>query len=283
MTGLCLPAYGKINLSLDVLGLQAGGYHRLSSVMQSIKLSDELIFNLNPSREINFTCTDPSLANEENLVVKAARLLQERFGVDQGVDIHLIKKLPVQAGLGGGSSDAAVTLRALNFLWQLGLSTSSLISLGRQLGADIAFCLVGGTVLAQGIGEKLTILPPAPELWVVLVKPDVGLSAGQVYRYWDELKCDSGKYTPGVLKSIENGDRQDLMQAMGNDLEEAVRLLVPEVEDILQELQQAGAVKAMVSGSGPTVLGFVERQEEAKALAEKLRSKYSEIHITHTI
>lgn len=283
MTGLCLPAYGKINLSLDVLGLRADGYHQLSSVMQSIKLSDELIFHLNSSGEINFTCTDPNLANEGNLVVKAARLLQERFGVEQGADIHLIKKLPVQAGLGGGSSDAAVTLRALNYLWKLGLSTSNLISLGSQLGADIAFCLVGGTVLAQGIGEKITILPPAPELWVVLVKPGVGLSAGQVYRSWDYLKCATGRFTPGVLKSIDQGDRQQLMKAMGNDLEMVVKSLVPEVEDILQKLQQEGAVKAMVSGSGPTVLGFVERQEEAEALAEKLRSKYSQIYITHTI
>lgn len=283
MTGLSVPAYGKINLSLDVLGLQADGYHQLSSVMQSIKLSDELIFSLNSSGEINFTCTDPNLANEENLVVKAARLLQERFGVDQGADIHLIKHLPVQAGLGGGSSDAAVTLRALNYLWKLGLSTSSLISLGSQLGADIAFCLVGGTVLAQGIGEKIAILPPVPELWMVLVKPDVGLSAGQVYRCWDDLRSETGNYTPGVLESIAKGDRQQLLQTMGNDLEKAVMLLAPEVQDILRELQEAGAAKAMVSGSGPTVMGFVEGRAAAEAIAEKLRTKFSEIFITHTI
>ncbi|HHW06851.1 MAG TPA: 4-(cytidine 5'-diphospho)-2-C-methyl-D-erythritol kinase [Clostridia bacterium] len=283
MSGLKLPACGKINLSLDVLARRADGYHELSSVMQSIGLADELCFQLNLAGDVNFECTDPGLAHGENLVVKAARLLKERFGVDRGVDIHLRKKLPVAAGLGGGSSDAAVTLKALNHLWGLGLSISHLVSLGRELGADVPFCLLGGTALAQGIGETITILPPVPRLWLVLVKPAVGLRAGQVYRRWDELQYRTNRYTPGVLKAIDQGDREQVLQAVGNDLERVVRSLVPEVEEILRKLVEAGAAKAMVSGSGPTVLGFVETREQAAALCRKLSNAYPEVYFTHTI
>lgn len=283
LNNLRLRAYGKINLSLDVLGLRPDGYHELSSVMQSIGLADDLVFRPNTSGEINFDCTDPALAGEDNLVVKAARLLKERFGVARGVDIHLVKKLPVAAGLGGGSSDAAVTLQALNYLWDLGLPLSHLVALGRELGADVPFCLVGGTALAQGIGERLTILPPLPRLWLVLVKPGIGLTAGEVYRRWDELEYRTDGYTAGVLRAIERGDREQLLQAMGNDLERVVRGLVPEVVQIFRELADGGAARALVSGSGPTVLGFVESEEEAAALCRKLSRKYPEVYVTHTI
>lgn len=277
------PAYGKINLSLDVLARRPDGYHELSSVMQSIHLADELVFRPNTSGAINFSCSDPALAGEDNLVVKAARLLKERFGLNAGVDIHLVKKLPVAAGLGGGSSDAAVTLKALNHLWGLELPLSHLVALGRELGADVPFALVGGTALAQGIGERITILPPVPRLWLVLVKPSVGLRAGEVYRRWDEGRYRSGEFTAGVLKALERGDRKELLQALGNDLERVVQALVPEVAVIMRELAEAGVAKALVSGSGPTVLGFVESETQAAALCRELSRKYPEVYCTHTI
>lgn len=283
MTSLRLQAWGKINLSLDVLHLRPDGYHELATVMQSIKLADNLTFHLNNSGQIRLECDNPELATDDNLVVKGARLLQERFCPDRGVDIFLEKKLPVAAGLGGGSSDAAVTLKALNYLWDLGLSTSALVSLGSQLGADVPFCLVGGTVLARGIGEQLTLLKPAPKSWLVLVKPVSGLSAGAVYKHWDCRGWQSKNYTPGVVEALEKGDPHSLAAAAGNDLERAVVSLQPEVEEIREELLDRGALKAMVSGSGPTVVGFVTSEEQGVILARDLKNKYHEVYVTHTI
>lgn len=284
MTGITLTAYGKINLSLDVLHLRADGYHELATVMQSIALGDSLAFQVNDTGNVNLECNRPELANSENLVVKGARLLRERYCPERGVDILLEKRLPVAAGLGGGSSDAAATLKALNHLWGLGLSTSSLIVIGAELGADVPFCLVGGTVLAQGIGDKLTLLKPAPTLWLVLVKPPGGLRAGEVYQCWDAGKWESSHYTPGVLAALEGGaPPYRLLQKVGNDLERAVKSLLPEAEEIEQDLLQGGALKAMVSGSGPTIIGFVADEEQAIKLANSLSNKYPEVHVTHTI
>jgi 4-diphosphocytidyl-2-C-methyl-D-erythritol kinase len=283
LTGLRLKAWGKINLSLDVLHLRPDGYHQLATVMQSIGLADSLTFQLNDSGRIRLDCNYPQLANDDNLVVRGAKLLQERFCPEQGVDIYLEKKLPVAAGLGGGSSDAAATMKALNYLWGLDLSTSALISLGSKLGADVPFCLVGGTALAQGIGDELTLLKPAPKIWLVLVKPATGLSAGEVYKHWDALAWDSNNYTPGVIKALERGDIHFLAEAVGNDLERAVVSLQPEVEEIRQEMLERGALKAMVSGSGPTVVGFVASEEQGIRLAKGLWNKYPEIHVTYTV
>ena len=283
MTGLRLKAWGKINLSLDVLHLRPDGYHQLATVMQSIGLADSLTFQLNDSGRIRLDCNYPQLANDDNLVVRGAKLLQERFCPEQGVDIYLEKKLPVAAGLGGGSSDAAATMKALNYLWGLDLSTSALISLGSKLGADVPFCLVGGTALAQGIGDELSLLKPAPKIWLVLVKPATGLSAGEVYKHWDALGWDSNNYTPGVIKALERGDIHFLAEAVGNDLERAVVSLQPEVEEIRQEMLERGALKAMVSGSGPTVVGFVASEEQGIRLAKGLWNKYPEIHVTYTV
>lgn len=283
MTGLRLKAWGKINLSLDVLHLRPDGYHQLATVMQSIGLADSLTFQLNDSGRIRLDCNYPQLANDDNLVVRGVKLLQERFCPEQGVDIYLEKKLPVAAGLGGGSSDAAATMKALNYLWGLDLSTSALISLGSKLGADVPFCLVGGTALAQGIGDELTLLKPAPKIWLVLVKPATGLSAGEVYKHWDALGWDSNNYTPGVIKALERGEIHFLAEAVGNDLERAVVSLQPEVEEIRQEMLERGALKAMVSGSGPTVVGFVASEEQGIRLAKGLWNKYPEIHVTYTV
>lgn len=283
MTGLRLQAWGKINLSLDVLHLRPDGYHQLATVMQSIKLADSLTFQVNDSGRINLECNHPHLANDDNLVVKGAKMLQKLFCPDRGVDIFLEKKLPVAAGLGGGSSDAAVTMKALNYLWGLELSTSALISLGASLGADVPFCLVGGTVLARGIGDELTLLKQAPKTWLVLVKPGAGLSAGEVYKHWDGQGWESNNYTPGVLKALDTGDVHSLAAAVGNDLERAVVSLQPEVEEIRQELLAGGAMKAMVSGSGPTVVGFVAGEEQGMMLAKELQKKYAEVYVTHTV
>lgn len=284
LTKLTLPAYGKINLSLDVLALRSDGYHELATVMQSIKLADYLTFDINGTGQINLTTSKPDLpTGQDNLVVRAARLLQERFAIDRGIDIFLQKAIPIAAGLGGGSSDAATTMRALNCLWGLGLTTSNLIALGSELGADVAFSLVGGTVLAQGIGDKLTLLPPVSQLWLVLVKPDSSLRAGDVYQEWDRRKWTTNSYTPELLRILETNCPRQLPLSFGNDLERAVITLAPEVEDILQELRCRGAINYLVSGSGPTVFGIVKDEGGAIVIAEYFRQRYRDVYVASTI
>lgn len=284
LVSIRLPAYGKINLSLDVLGLRDDGYHELATVMQSIALADELTFTVNDSDEINLTCSQDTLTTgPDNLVVKAATLLRQRYGIAKGVDIHLQKNIPVAAGLGGGSSDAGATLKALNHLWGLNLTMSNLLVLASQLGADVPFTLVSGTALAQGFGEQLTLLPPVPVFWLVLVKPPQSLGAGQVYNAWDQGGWQSRNYTAAVLQAIKTQNKEDLINSLGNDLERPVEGILPLVQEIKDDLLNKGALTAMVSGSGPTVMGICSEEEEATILARNLSDHYEEIYITHTI
>lgn len=284
LTKLRLPAYGKINISLDITGLRPNGYHELSSVMQSIQLADWLTFKINDTGEVRLSSQSISLPlGDDNLIVRAARLLQEQLCPKKGVEIGLEKILPIGAGLGGGSSDAAVTMRALNYLWGLGLTTSTLIALGVQLGADIPFNLIGGTAWARGVGEKLTILPPAPKMPLVLVKPPISLSAGEVYQYWDQKFTVSGQYTTEVLEALEKGDKTQLALSMGNDLEKAVIELAPQVGGIISKMQAFGVAKAMVSGSGPTVIGIVKDKQQGIILTNYFLNHYEEVYLTNTI
>lgn len=284
MIGLKLPAYGKINLSLDIVGLRSDGYHELSSVMQSIKLADWLTFQADDSGKISFGSSSTDLPlNEDNLVIKVAKFLQKQFCPQKGVKIYLEKILPIGAGLGGGSSDAATTMKALNYLWGLGLTTSHLVALGSQLGADIPFNLVGGTAWARGIGEKLTILPPISKTSLILVKPPFSLGAGEVYQYWDQEYGGSGQYSSALLEALKKGDQEQMIYAMGNDLEKAVLHLAPQVGDIIKEMQSLGVIKAMVSGSGPTVIGVVKDEKQGQSLAAYFHKFYQEVYVTNTI
>lgn len=284
LTSFSLPAYGKINLSLDVLGLRSDGYHEVATVMQAIALADRLSFQMNGVGVLEFSCSDPTLSTgEDNLVVRAARLLQREYGPCPGAAIFLEKRIPVGAGLGGGSADAAAALKGLNRLWNLRLSPATLAVLGASLGADVPFCLTGGTAVARGIGERLTKLPPLPPRWLVLVKPAMELSAGAVYRLWDQLGKQSGDYTEALLRALAAADETALATALGNDLQGAVTALVPEVTTIMADLTARGAAGVLVSGSGPTVIGLAADQNEAAALGEYFKRSYRQVYITHTI
>ncbi len=284
MTKLRLPALGKINLSLDIMGLREDGYHELSSVMQSIELADWLTVEANNSGEIKLTCTSPALSlGDDNLIIKAAKLLQKHFCPEKGAEIYLEKHLPIGAGLGGGSSDGAATMKALNYLWNLNLTTSDLVALGAQLGADIPFTLIGGTAWAEGIGERLTILPPAPRLLLVLVKPAASLGAGEVYHYWDQNFGISNCSTPQVLAALEKGEQKQLVLSMGNDLEKAVLELTPEVQKIIEQMYALGVVKALVSGSGPIVIGVVKDEHQGIIIKDHFLRYYDEVFFTGTI
>ncbi|MBE3586903.1 MAG: 4-(cytidine 5'-diphospho)-2-C-methyl-D-erythritol kinase [Thermoanaerobacter sp.] len=263
-------ARAKINLTLDVKGLLPGGYHELETVMQSVDLCDRLVFTPR-SRGLEIQ-TDSELipAGPENLIYRAAELLQEVTGCRRGAHIFLFKNIPVAAGLGGGSADAAATLVALNELWSLGLSRDELLTLASRVGADVPFCLVGGTVLARGKGELITPLKPLPPLGVVLVTPPLAVPTAQIYREYDRLLPGVHPDTSAMVAAIEKGDAAAVAAFLGNALEPVTTALYPRVNAVKEALQAAGAPGVVMSGSGPTVLGLCRDEEEARRVAGRL-------------
>ncbi len=277
-------AYGKINFSLDVLGLRSDGYHEIATVMQSISLADRLDLQKAAPGQIKLKTDCSGLpVDQDNLVMKAAVLLQEKYRPPWGAEIFLHKRIPLAAGLAGGSADAAAALRSLNELWELELGEEELRQLGRLLGADVPFCLLGGLALARGVGEKLTPLPNPPDLWLVLVKPEGSLSAGRVYRQWDLRGQPSGRHTERVLHALRQADGRALAACLGNDLEAAACRLLPEIEEIKKELLRRGAWGALMSGSGPTVFGLTGSRREAEALAAYFQGRYPAVFVARTM
>ncbi|MDN5346488.1 MAG: 4-diphosphocytidyl-2-C-methyl-D-erythritol kinase [Clostridia bacterium] len=286
MDEIIVPAYAKINLTLKVLGQRADGYHDLSTIFQAISLHDEVIAR-KEGRDIDLVAEGAGLpSREENLIYRAALLLKERFGLVAGVRIYLKKRLPVAAGLGGGSADAAATLLALNYLFDLGLMPAQLMLLGAELGADVPFCLLGGTALGRGRGERLTLLPPPPRLWLVLVKPPFGVSTAEVYRGWDAglgAGKEAGPDEEAALEALNTGKRDLLLKALGNDLEGITCSLYPQALDVKKCLFKAGAEQVIMCGSGPTFFGVVDGAEAAEKVASRVRPFFSEVFVAHTL
>ncbi|AEF92986.1 4-diphosphocytidyl-2-C-methyl-D-erythritol kinase [Desulfotomaculum nigrificans CO-1-SRB] len=268
--GLSLTAHAKINLTLDVLSRRPDGYHEVEMIMQSIKLHDRLEFS--PAvGEITLTSTGlPVPMGPDNLILRAARLLQQRAGVNHGAHIHLDKRIPVAAGLAGGSTDAAATLQGLNRLWQLELKQDQLMELARQLGADVSFCLTGGTAIARGIGEVLTPLAPAPRFGVILVKPPFGVSTARVYQGLDLNNLGHRPHTSAMVEALKQGDLDKVAYCLANVLESVTLNLYPELKEIKQQLMQAGCRGVLMSGSGPTVFGLTKDEKSAEQIAGKL-------------
>ncbi|MDS1030294.1 4-(cytidine 5'-diphospho)-2-C-methyl-D-erythritol kinase [Bacillota bacterium LX-D] len=282
MDNLTINAYAKINLTLDVFRLRPDGFHEVQMVMQSISLKDRLSFA--PASTLTLTATDPQLVNDQtNLVMKSAELLMSKTGVKKGAAIKIEKNIPLAAGLAGGSSDAAAALLGLNILWDLGLTIGDLITIGAELGSDVPFCLIGGTILAQGRGEILRFLPKIPKLWLVLVKPDFGVSTKEVYQRWDELGEKLPEQSFQALEAIYTGDRNRVVAALSNHLELITGKLYPEVLKIKQKLYDLGAKKAIMSGSGPTVYAVVDDETMAQRMALLLKNDYSQVYVTSTI
>lgn len=271
MNELKLKAMAKINLGLDVLRRREDGYHDLRMVMQSVCLYDQIEMvksretGITVSTNLNFLPTGP-----DNLVYKAAKLLMDEFGLQQGVKIHLKKYIPVAAGLAGGSSDAAAVLVGMNRMFRLGLSQTELMERGVKIGADVPYCIMRGTALAEGIGDVLTPLPDAPDAFVVLAKPPVHVSTAFVY---GNLKADHLPYHPdidGQIKAIRDGDLYKMAEQMGNVLETVTVLAYPVIEEIKDCMKRCGAANAMMSGSGPTVFGLFDDEKRARAAYEEL-------------
>ncbi|MGI6143346.1 MAG: 4-(cytidine 5'-diphospho)-2-C-methyl-D-erythritol kinase [bacterium] len=271
---LVLPAYAKINLALDVLGRRPDGYHEVEMVMQNIALHDLVILEGRPGGEISLRCSDPGIPRDENLAYRAALLLKKEYGVKEGVAIYIEKRIPVAAGLAGGSTDAAAVLRGLNKLWHLDLCRAELQELGKNLGADVPYCIQGGTCLARGIGEILTQLPPLLPAWLVLAKPPGGLATGAVYRGLDLTRL---KYRPrlkALITALEAGSLEGVAANLGNVLQGVSEGLVPEIALLRRALLARGALGSLMTGSGPTVFGLVAEEKKARAVAKKLQQEF---------
>ena len=267
---MVIHCYAKINLTLEILGKRADGFHEVRSVMQTIGLADRL--EITAADELSFACSDPALATPDNLVYRAARLLREAFSVRAGAALKLDKRIPVAAGLGGGSSDAAGAIIALNRLWNLHLSLTDMQTLAAGLGSDVPFFLTGGTALATGRGERITPLPPLPTHWVVLVLPPTTLGTASVYNAVVPSDYTAGVVTADTVAAAHHGAllRQSRWH---NALARPARALTPEVQAAQAALLKAGAPHAHVSGSGPTVFTVCRDEAAARTLAFGLRSQ----------
>ena len=264
---MIVKARAKINLALDVFEKRPDGYHEVEMVMQSIELHDCLEFTPVPEGITILVENGDVPAGEDNLVHRAAKSISTYGGVRTGVEIRLKKAIPVAAGLGGGSTDAAVTLAALNKIWGLGLTLRELMLLGEQLGSDVPFCLMEGTALARGRGEKLESLPPCPPLGLVLVKPPFGVSTASVYRAYAPGKLEKKPHCRNMVEAIDSRDPGAIARCLYNALEPVTFAMHPEVAAIKEKLLEAGALGVLMSGSGPTVFGLTGNWQDARTVA----------------
>lgn len=276
---LTLNAYAKINLTLDIVGRREDGYHTVCMIMQSISLCDELTFTLRQDAKIKLNCSNPNLAvDEDNIIQKAAKLFFKLTNNQKmGATIQLQKNIPIAAGLAGGSTDAAATLFALNELTEMGLSQKQLMQMGLMLGADLPFCILGGTALAEGIGEVLTPLKAIPDCFIVLAKPKQGISTAEAYSAYDKYGAKKHPDTDAVISALNNSDLIGMTKGMHNVLEEVAGLsIISEIEEIM--IKQ-GAIFSQMSGSGPTVFGIFENKISAENAVDILKLIVNEVYL----
>lgn len=252
-------AYAKINLALDVIGKRDNGYHDVRMIMQSIKLYDKITIKPTQNPEIIIKTNLHYLpTNENNIVYAAAKLFRETYDIQDGFYITLEKKIPVAAGMAGGSSDAAATLKALNQLYDMNLSIEELMKLSVSLGADVPYCLMYGTALSEGIGEILTPLRPAPNFHCLIVKPPVSVSTKYVYENLDLSQRTQAPDIDGMVEAIHDHDSEGIVRRLSNVLETVTLKAHPEIEEIKKEMLKQGALNCLMSGSGPTVFGLFD-------------------------
>lgn len=273
MDTLKLEAYAKINLGLDVVRRLENGYHEVKMVMQTVGIGDTITLT-KIGQGITVTTDSGEIpADENNLVYKVAKLLMETCNSKEGVKIHLEKRIPIAAGMAGGSTDAAAVFKGMNTLFELGLSTEELQKMAVKLGADIPYCIIGGTALAEGIGEKLTVLPAAPDCFLLVAKPDINVSTKYVY---ENLRLQELKKHPdidGMVEAIKASDAEGVIVRMDNVLQSVTEEKYPIISQLKEFMEENGAKKALMSGSGPTVFGIFEKEEDAVAAGEKLADK----------
>ncbi len=280
---LTLRSYAKVNFALDVLRRREDGYHEVKMVMQTIGLYDQIQVKT-CSDGIRITCNLSYLpVDKKNLAYQAAQAFFERTGQRGGAEIYLEKQIPVAAGLAGGSGNAAAVLLALNKLYQTGLSKQELAEIGLAIGADVPYCIYGGTMLAEGIGEQLTRLTPMPHLYVVLVKPKRSISTKKVYGMLDMKQVTGHPDITGMIQAIEQGNRKEIAIRMFNVLQQVTEHMYPKIKEICSALMELGAEGTIMSGSGPTVFGVFEQEKAAQSAYQKIRSHYQDVFFTETI
>jgi len=260
-----LKAMAKINLGLDVVRRLENGYHEVKMIMQNINLYDDIIVSESDKKGISIdTNLDFLPVNEDNLIYKAAKLLMDEFGIDEGVHVSLTKRIPVAAGMAGGSTDAAATMIGVNELFGLGLSKQELMERGVRIGADVPYCIMQGTALAEGIGEKLTRLDAVVQCYVLIAKPSVSVSTKYVYQ---NLKLDETTKHPdidGIIDAIKAKDIYGIADKLGNVLESVTVSKYPEISEIKEKMIEMGAINSLMSGSGPTVFGLFDKKDTAE-------------------
>ena len=274
MDKLELKALGKINLGLDVLGRRENGYHDVRMVMQTLYLYDNVTLQKKSAPGIEIDSNLFYLPNDEdNIAWKAAKLLIDEFDIKDGIRIHLDKHIPVAAGMAGGSSNAAAVLYGMNQMFRLGLSQKELMERGVKLGADVPYCIMRGTVLAEGIGEKLTPLPPMPKCQILIAKPPISVSTKMVYEKLDSCEIKEHPDIDGILDGLKNQDLEQVAASMGNVLEKVTVEAYPVIAQIKECMMEAGALGAMRSGSGPTVFGIFRDRRTAKEAFTKVKAQ----------
>lgn len=267
-----LRAMAKINLGLDVIRKREDGYHEVRMIMQTIKMYDLLDIRRKETPGIVLSTNLPYVPSDErNLVYKAAKLLMDEFHIQEGISMKLSKFIPVAAGMAGGSSDAAAAFVGVNRLFRLGLSQEELMKRAVQVGADVPYCIMRGTALAEGIGEELMPLDPVPECYILIGKPGINVSTKTAYENLNLESISSHPDIDGMMEDIRNRDLKKMTQKMQNVFEPGIMGKYPVIGEIKEFMEKRGALKAMMSGSGPTVFGVFEDREKADAAALDLK------------
>lgn len=276
MDKLELKALGKLNLGLDILGKRENGYHDVRMVMQTVYLYDRILLEKKEEEGIEVTSNLYYLpTNANNIAYRAAELLMQEFQIKGGIRITLEKHIPVSAGMAGGSTDAAAVLFGMNRLYHLRLSENDLKERGVKLGADVPYCIMRGTVMAEGIGEVLTPLPPCPRCYVLIAKPSFSASTVKVYEKYDALSESEIEHPDldRVVRGLEQGNLEEMAAGMGNVLEQVMIPEYPVIGELKELMLEEGALGAMMSGSGPTVFGIYRTRGAAREATRKIRSR----------
>lgn len=282
MDKVTIKCPAKINISLDVVGKREDGYHLLKTIMQNVSLFDEITVKKTQG-DINLYCNNGNVpCNSSNTAYKAASIIIDKFHIKEGIDIIIEKRIPIAAGLAGGSTDAAGVIRAMNELFDLNLSTDEMMSIGVRVGADVPFCILENTALAEGIGEVLTPIGPLEDVWCVLAKPDISISTAEVY---GKLKIDEIPKHPNTLKLKEYIDKRDIKNmalSMINVLETVTIKENPVIFDIKNIMMEFHALGSLMSGSGPGVFGIFEDRVSAERCYNRLRDYLKEVFLVKT-
>ena len=278
-----IKAYAKINLSLDVVGKRSDGYHLLEMIMQTIDLYDEITVE-KIEKDIKIKCNKSYVPTDErNLAYKAAKMFLEKYKIKSGVEIFIKKNIPVSAGLAGGSTDAAGVLKLMNRLFEINASDEELMEMGLSLGADIPYCIKGGTCLCEGVGEVITELPRFKDKIVVLVKPPFGVSTKGVYQEFNIERSKIHPDTNKLISAIKSNDLKYVSKNMKNLLENVTLKKHKVLISIKEEMRYYGSIGTMMSGSGPTIFALFDDMQKAQKTFEKMKEKYKDVYITRTI